>query len=248
MRVLFLLAVSILGEGLLLSTEAFGAKKDFRGLFGSYRRERFIENEARSSDFGIDLMLSTLIPLTPIVKSSEDGTSFSAMHYATFFNFETTFFLTLNYHFETFANIGYYTYETRKENTKFQNPQLPLFQQFEMEVVPGTLGIKYRLSTDDIVPYFGVGAGVAYVRRKGFYDYNNNFLLTHSTVFTAQAIVGLEFFFAARTGIRLEASAHYLKLPIEQFTTGGSPATFPIIEFQGNPWSVRYASGLFFLF
>jgi hypothetical protein len=31
---------------------AFGAKKDFKGLFGSYRRDKFTENEGRESDWG----------------------------------------------------------------------------------------------------------------------------------------------------------------------------------------------------
>lgn len=233
------------------STDAF-AKKDFKGLFGSYRREKFTENEARSTDFGMDIMLSTLLPVTPIVKSSEDPTRASAgdpMHFSTFFNFEASFFVTLVYHWELFANVGYYTYETRKENTTRTDPSLPLFHQFEMDAIPVTMGLKYRFGTDDIVPYLGLGAGMSYVRRKGFYDYNDaQFNEEHLNVLAGQIIAGLEFYFSPRAGIRLETSALYLKLPAKTFDTLGTPGNFPIIKYQGNTWMVRYASGLFFLF
>lgn len=228
------------------------AKKDFKGLFGSYRREKFTENEARSTDFGVDLMLSTLLPLMPIVKSSEDPTRQSSgepMSYSTFFNFETTFFFTLMYHWQFFANIGYYTYEARKENTTRTDPSLPLFHQFEMDAIPLIGGVKYRFGTDDIVPYVGAGVGVAYVRRKGSYDYNDQqFNEEFLNALCGQIIFGIEFYFSARAGIRLETSAHYFKLPAKTFDTLGTPGNFPIILYQGNPWSMRYASGLFFLF
>jgi hypothetical protein len=94
--------------GLTCAVDAFAAtKKDFKGLFGSYRRDRYTENEGRSTDFGMDLMLSTLIPVTNIV-SSFDGTrpsdansiaemqaQSSPLNYATFFNVEGTFFFIL---------------------------------------------------------------------------------------------------------------------------------------------------------
>ena len=235
---------------LIVANDAFAAKRDFKGLFGSYRREKFTENEARSSDFGVDLLLSTLLPVTPIVRSTEDrAVGGTPMHYATFFNFETAFFYTINYHFETFLNLGYYSYDTRKENTQRTDPALPLFHQFEMEVIPAIGGVKYRLSMDDIVPYVGAGVGAAYVRRKGFYDYNNvTFNEQFMTVLAAQLMVGLEFFFSPRAGIRLEAAGYFMKLTGFRFDTGGTPGLFPIIEYQPNPWSVRYASGIFFLF
>jgi len=241
----------------LLCDVAF-AKKDFKGLFGSYRREKFTENEANSSDFGMDIMLSTLLPLSPLVKSEETtrGGAGTPMHYATFFDIETSFFFTLDYHWELFANIGYYSYETRKENTVFTNPQLPLFHQFEMEVVPLVFGVRYRLTTDDIVPYIGAGAGPAYVHRKGFYDYNPVlFKEQFMNVLAAEVIVGVEFFFSSNAGIRLETAAHYLRLPADTYDALGSGAApgsavgqLPILNFQANPWSIRYASGLFFLF
>lgn len=234
-----------------LFCDAAFAKRDFKGLFGSYRREKFTENEANSTDFGMDLMLSTLLPLSPIIKSNEDSRvgEGSAMHYATFFNIEASFFVSLLYHWQLYANIGYYTYETRKENTKFTNPALPLFQQFEMDVVPLILGVRYRLSTEDIVPYIGGGVGPAYVRRKGFYDYNTVlFKEQFLNVLAAQILVGLEFYFAPNAGIRLETSAHFLRLPADTYDSGGSPDKNPILNFQANPWSIRYASGIFFLF
>ena len=49
----------------LIGAEAFAAKKDFKGLFGSYRREKFTENEAGSGEIGVDILLSTLLPVTP---------------------------------------------------------------------------------------------------------------------------------------------------------------------------------------
>lgn len=228
------------------------AKKDFKGLFGSYRREKFTENEARSTDIGIDILLSTLIPVTPIVKSHEDPTRASAgdpMYYATFFNLETTLFFTLDYHFMIYGNIGYYTYETRKENTVRTDPTLPLFHQFEMTAIPVIGGVKYRFGMEDIVPYVGIGAGMAFIRRKGFYDYNDaQFNEEKLSVLAAQLTFGLEFYFSPRSGIRLEAGAHYFKLPTKTFDTLGTPANFPVIIYQANPWSMRYASGLFFLF
>src|SRR5947209_5497597 len=75
--------------GLLLSfaVDAAQAKKDFKGLFGSYRREKFTENEANPSDFGIDLLLATMLPLSPVVKSQEtpDPSQQNALAYSTFF-------------------------------------------------------------------------------------------------------------------------------------------------------------------
>ena len=241
--------VLVWGFAFLVCAEAF-AKKDFKGLFGSYRREKFTENEANSSDFGMDIMLSTLLPVTPIVKSSEvKGSPGEAMSYSTFFNFETSFFLTLSYHWELFANVGYYTYETSKANATQGNPALPLFHLFEMDVFPAVLGVKYRFGTDDIVPYVGAGVGAAYVRRKGYYDYNSvNFNEEYSTVLAAQLVAGIEFFFSSRAGIRLETAAHYLRLAAKEYATGGSATTFPIMIYQGNPWAIRYASGIFFLF
>lgn len=241
--------ITALVLALVFSTEAF-AKKDFKGLFGSYRREKFTENEARSTDFGMDIMLSTLLPLTSIVNSTEvRGAGGTSMSYSTFFNIETSFFLTLAYNWETFLNIGYYTYETRRENTLRNDPTLPLFHQFEMTAYPAVLGLKYRFGADDIVPYFGMGAGVAFVRRKASYDYSAvQGKETYSTVLAGQIIAGLEFFFSPRAGIRLETAAHYMKLKPDEYDSGGAPANLPIIQFQGNSWSLRYASGIFFLF
>jgi len=238
---------------LTLCVPSFAAKKDFKGLFGSYRREKFTENEARSTSFGVDFMLSTLFPLTPIVSSAESrSVGLTPLSSSSFFNFEASFFLTLNYNFELFANVGIYTYETRKENTERNDPSLPLFHLFEMDAYPMVLGVKYRLSTDDIVPYIGAGMGLAYVRRKGFYDNSPGTMdQEFSTVLTGQVTVGLEFFFSSNAGIRLESSAMFFKLPERTFDPSGpsgNPAFLPILSYQANPWLIRYASGIFVLF
>ena len=52
-----------------IAADAFAEKKDFKGLFGSYRREKFTENEGNSTDFGVDLSLSTLLPVQPLVQN-----------------------------------------------------------------------------------------------------------------------------------------------------------------------------------
>ncbi len=236
-----------------VSASAAESKRDFKGLFGSFRRERFIENEARSSDLGIDFMLSTLLPITSVVKSSEVSATDVGqdMYYATSFNFEATLFFSVNYNWELFANVGFDSYETRKENSRRDVTQLdlPLFHQFEMDLFPVIGGIKYRFSAEDIVPYIGLGAGMAYVRRKAFYDYNNALVnQQHLSAFTADFILGVEFYYASRAGIRLEMSTRYFKLPTGQLNTGGDPNLFPVVQYQSNIWTVRYASGLFFLF
>ncbi len=230
-----------------LSLEVWGAKKDFKGLFGSYRKEKFVENEARSTDYGMDLLLSTLVPSTPLVQSDE-GTGPKSLHYATFFNLEAAFFFTLGYHWELFTNIGWYKYDTRKENTERNDPTLPLFHQFELEAYPLTVGIKYRFSLEDMVPYVGFGVGFSYVRRKGFYDYHATFDQEYSNVLTAELIGGLEFFFHPRIGIRLEVAGFYLNLKERKPAIPGSAVAFPKFTYQGNLILVRYASGLFILF
>ncbi len=239
---------------ILISTfaiDAFAAKKDFKGLFGAYRREKFTENEGNSSDFGVDLMLSTMLPLTPIVKSQEttDASQQNSLSYSTFFNVETGINYSFHYNWEAFVDAGYFSYETRRQNSVLTSSALPLFHQFEMTAIPLMFGVRYRMSMEDIVPYVGIGLGPTYVKRRGSYDYNavqaNE---QHDTVLSGEAIVGVEFYISSRMGIRLEASAFYMKLPAFTFDTGGSPGNFPILLYQGNPWSVRYASGLFVLF
>lgn len=245
--------------GLTLATDAFAAKKDFKGLFGSFRREKFTENEARSTDWGMDVMLSTLLPVTPLIKSIETrGGSAETLSYSTFFNVEGSVFVTLNYYWELFLNVGYYTYDTRKENALTRNnPALqptPIFHEFELTAYPVILGAKYRLSTSDIVPYVGAGAGFAFVSRKVSYDNDPTNLKTDKdskSCLTGLVTVGLEFYFTSRAGIRLETSAQYLGLSARTYDYSqgvGSIDQNPIMEYQANPWTVRYASGLFFLF
>lgn len=239
-------------------TSLFAAKKDFKGLFGSYRREKFTENEGRLTDFGFDIMLSTLLPVSPLIKSVETrGGAADTLSYSTFFNVEGSVFMTLNYHWETFFNFGYYTYETRKENSLTRNnPALqptPIFHEFSLTAYPLILGARYRFTRDDIVPYVGLGAGFAFTTRKGSYDNDPQGLKTDTdtnTVLAAQGTVGLEFFFDSRAGIRLEMSGLMLGLSARtyDYTAGvGAVDQNPILEYQANPISIRYASGIFVL-
>jgi outer membrane protein W len=241
---------------LLLSISFAGpafAKKDFKGLFGSYQREKYTENEGDASDFGIDLMLSTLIPVSPVV-STNDGSGLSNMYYSTFFNVEGQIFLTLNYNFEIFANTGYYSYDTRKTRNSLVSSSSStanvLYDNFSMTSVPAILGIKYRFGRSDIVPYIGIGGGVSFVKTRAFYDYSNLEDDENYTVLTAEVIVGLEFFFSSRAGIRLETSCYYMGLPGGTYNPGGSQgqAFNSLFQYSSSPISVRYASGLFFLF
>jgi hypothetical protein len=242
----------------VLCTDAF-AKKDFKGLFGSYRREKFTENAANSTDFGVDLLLSTAFPLTDMVKSQElAGANPASLNYSVFYNVEASAWLSLAYHWVLFANVGWYNYDSRKENALTRdnpaNTTTPIFHQFEMESIPVVGGIRYRFLRDDIVPYLGVGAGMAYTRRKGFYDNDPTQSYAHQehrTVLVGQVQLGLEFYFATYAGLRIEAAAYYFNLPAVASRSSASNVSLPlqpILTYQSNPWLVRYASGVFFLF
>lgn len=243
---IFILALTLHGE-------IQAAKRDFKGLFGSYRREKFIENEARSSDFGVDIMLSTLLPISTIVSSQESSTgSFQPLYYSAFFNGEFSFHFSLNYHFETFLSVGYYSYETRKENA---TPELEsktkraIFHVFELTAAPVILGLRYRLSTDDLVPYLGAGIGMTNVRQKAYYDYNTTSSDERNfNAITGELILGFEFYFAARAGIRLELAGYLLNFPGDTYSPGGTPEINPNFQYSASPILVRYASGLFWLF
>jgi hypothetical protein len=244
--------ILILFSHLILSTHALAAKKDFKGLFGSYRREKFTENEGREFDFGVDLMLSTLIPISPIVSGTTDrSVAASPLPSSDFFNVEASFFFSFWYNWEIFLSSGYYSFNTRQQIATNPNPSLPIFQQFEMDTIPVILGIKYRFGADDIVPYIGVGAGISRVHRIASYDYQPIQDESTQTVLTAEAIVGLEFYFSSRAGFRLETSAYYLAVPggsYDPTAPSGNAALSPIFVYQQNPILLRYASGLFFLF
>lgn len=234
-RVLCLLALCLAAEG-------FAAKRDFKGLFGSYRRERFTENEGRPTDYGMDILLSTLLPLSSLVNSSEGGGASTPLSYATFFNVEGSFFFTLNYHWQLFLNVGFYSYDTRKQNSGGGTPQ---FHLFTMEAFPVLAGAKYRFGVSDIVPYVGAGAGLAFAHRRGFYDYSTSYDDSYSTGIAAQVMAGVEFFVSPRVGIRLEIAGMYMALPSKSFAPG---VTLPTLQYQPNPIAMRYASGLFLLF
>ncbi len=237
-RVLCLLALCLVSEG-------FAAKKDFKGLFGSYRREKFTENEGRATDYGMDILLSTLLPVTSLVNSNENSvaTSGTPMAYATFFNVESSFFFTVNYNWQVFFSVAYYSYDTRKQKSGGGTPQ---FHLFSLEAAPLIAGVKYRFGAGDIVPYVGAGAGMVYSHRKAYYDYSNSADETYSWGLAAQLMGGLEFYISPRAGIRLEVSGMYMGLTSKTFAPG--QAILPAMFYQPNPIAVRYASGLFLLF
>jgi Outer membrane protein beta-barrel domain len=229
--------------------EAMAAKKDFKGLFGSYRREKFTENEGNSTDFGVDLMLSTLLPVSSVVKSAESSDlTFNSLNYATFFNVEASFWFSLGYNWAVYADIGHYSYDTRKQTASSANSTQPIFQKFELEAVPAVAGIRYRLSREDLVPYVSLGVGMAYVKRSGSTEGQYTASDLYQTVACGHGAVGLEFFFAPKAGLRVEASAYYMNLPQYTFDPTGTIAQRPQLQYQSNVWSVRYASGIFFLF
>jgi hypothetical protein len=46
----------------------------------------------------------------------------------------------------------------------------------------------------------------------------------------------------------MELSAYFMKIDADTYFSGGNIANEPKLYFSGNVWSVRYASGLFFMF
>ena len=151
-----------------------------------------------------------------------------------------------------YANVGKYSYESRKKNDS-STEALPVFHHFELDATPAIAGVRYRLSQDDIVPYISLGIGMAYVHRKGFTEgsTSNSALYTeeeYQTVACGHGAAGVEFFFAPKAGLRVEASAYYMNLPERTTEPGGTIGYRPKIQFQSNVWSLRYASGIFFLF
>jgi outer membrane protein W len=233
----------------VLSAEGLGAEKDFKGLFGSYKREKFTENEAHDSDWGMDLSLSSLLPVTSVVKSTTTaGAEGEAMRYSTFFNVEGSLLFSLAYHWQFYASVGHFSYDTRKENVSKDAAQA-LFHQFEFNAIPILVGARYRFGLEDIVPYIGLGAGVSRVTRKGFYDTANSAVNEQTeNMLTGQIQGGVEFYFSPRAGLRLEIAAHYFNAKKYTFDGPGSGDVFPDMIYQPNVVSVRYASGLFFLF
>lgn len=229
---------------------AVAQKKDFKGMFGSFQRERFTENEARDTAFGMDLLLSTLLPLGPLVKSIEStGGPENNLYYSTFFNVETAFHVSFSYRYVAYLSLGFFSYQTRKQNALPDTQNLPLFHEFELDAYPIVLGGKYRFSQSDIVPYIGAGAGIAYVRRKGGHDHKATvFDERRSTNLVVHGQVGLEFFIAANAGIRLEASAMMMKLDPFTYVGGSQLPVTPTLVYQKDPLFVRYASGIFLLF
>ena len=123
-----------------LSTPSLAARKDFKGLFGSYQRDKFTENEANDSDWGVDLSLSSLIPVTSVVNStSTTGAAGDAMRFSTFFNVEGSLLFSLAYNWQLYASVGYFSYDTRKEINNGSLNQA-LFHQFDFKAIPVLLG------------------------------------------------------------------------------------------------------------
>ena len=59
-----------LAVGLFATDYVWPPKKGFQGLFGSYRREKYTENEGRDTDAGLDVMLATAhLPTNSLVKA-----------------------------------------------------------------------------------------------------------------------------------------------------------------------------------
>lgn len=255
-RLFFLITLfSLVG----FTVDALAAKRGFKGLFSSYRQPRFTENEGRDTDFGLDLLLSTMLPLTPVISSQEviNG-PIAPLQSSMFFNGESSLFVSLNYSWQFFASIGYYTYESRKQSAPSASSissALVSFHQFELTAIPIVAGVRYRLTQDDFVPYFGAGIGMSRVTRHSFYDYvatgPDGKPLENETIenaVTAEVMAGVEFYFTSRAGIRLEASAYYMHLTATQWRPGVDPKTNTWMYAGANPWFVRYASGLFLLF
>jgi hypothetical protein len=247
----------ILALLLAFSTEAF-AKKDFKGLFGSYRREKFTENEARENAFGVDILLSTLFPIQDVVRSREDthtSNNSAPLNYSVFFNFEGNVWYSLNYNWVIYGSFGWYNYSARKENALTLNDPTatttPIFHEFELQAFPVVAGLRYRFLRDDIVPYISAGAGMAFTTRKGSYDNDPSGTYTHTVkenVLAAQASIGLEFYFSPNAGLRIEASGYYMNITAREMTTGGVIAQQPDFLAQAHPVSIRYASGIFITF
>lgn len=231
-----------------LASPGLAASKNFKGLFGSYKRDKFTENEAQSSDWGADISISSLIPVTSVVNStSTAGAAGESMRFSTFFNFEGSLLFSIAYNWQLYASIGHFSYDTRKE---INNGDLTkaLFNEFEFKAIPVLLGARYRFGTGDLVPYLGLGVGFSKVDRKASYDIAGSATNERTdNVITGQVQGGLEFYFSPKAGLRVEVAAHYFKTPEFRFDAT-DPALFPHMIYQPNILSVRYASGLFFLF
>lgn len=231
------------------------AAKDYMGLFGSYRRDKYTENEDHDTDIGIDVSLSTMFPVSPVISSQQTvGGSIDALPSALFFNGEVSVFATLAYNWELYGTVGFYSYDTRKlSQSTGPTDVLPRYHQFEMDSIPLVAGFRYRFSRSDIVPYLGLGAGVSRVHRKAYYDFTTTQGGSalqdedYNTVLTGEVVGGFEFFFASGAGIRLETSAYYLNLPSRSFTPNGGPSINTWMFYGANPWFIRYSCGIFVL-
>jgi hypothetical protein len=243
----------------LSSEVAFAKKKDFKGLFGSYRREKYTENEGNDSDFGMDLMLSTLYPVSSFASSVDAGNN-SSMPATISFNFELNFYKTFGYHTMAYLSIGHHAYDTRQAlSTQLSNPidengnptttdisNISQFNLYEQTSIPVLLGLKYRFSRSDFVPYIGVAGGISFMTRKASYNFSNLSHEDHPKALTFQGYGGFEFFFAPGAGLRLELGVHAALAPEKVNVTNSTQV--PNIIFPKNPIALRYASGVFILF
>lgn len=237
-------------------TEYAVAKKNFKGLFGSYRREKFTENEGNDSDWGADIILSTLYPLSSMANSTTSVASGSsvAMPKTISFDVELNLYKTFGYNTMVFFNIGHYSYDSRQQTqaqatTDENNNDVSAITQYNnlaTTIIPLMLGIKYRFSRSDFVPYLGASAGISLMSRKITYNYSNLSHEDSTTPLTFQGFGGFEFFFAPGAGLRVELGV-WTALAPEVVKNTNSAAVESII-FPSNPLAVRYASGVFFLF
>lgn len=233
--------LAILVFGVLAEDVCLAKKKDFKGLFGSYRREKYTENEANDSDWGIDLMLSTLFPMSGLVSTTTGG----AMPTTISFNTEANLYRTFGYNLMVYVNFGRYSYETR-QSTGSTTGQQTQYNLFSMTISPLLMGVKYRMSRSDFVPYLGAAGGVSFVTRTASYNYANLVNTDSQTPITVQGFGGFEFFFAPGAGLRIEVGAHVMLLPAKTMDTNSS--TVPSVQNAANPVALRYASGVFILF
>ncbi len=229
------------------------AEKDFKGLFGSYKPPKFVENEGRDSDFGINFLLSTLIPVTSLVKTygGTDNLALESPHFATFFNFEIEPYFTVSYNWEFFARIGYYSYGTERQHgidtdvVPDGNVDAYQFHYFDMTAIPMMIGARRRFGRDDVVPYIGWAGGIVYTERKGSYGYDPSTDITSNIAPMYELMVGAEFFFGSRAGIRVEIGGGQMLLDKRTYDSGF--AGLPKFEHQNAPIFMRYSSGLFIL-
>jgi hypothetical protein len=234
----------------LFCTESFGAKdnRGVKALFGTYKREKFTENEARYSDIGTEILLSTMYPLGSLVRARDGASAFADMQSSLFFNGEINVFFTLNYSWQFLITGGYYSFETRQQfSVPFGSQNIAAFRFYNFETIPILAGVKYRMGTGDIVPYVGVSGGINLYTSKYSFDYSTQTIVKRGMAPTIQAAFGVDFYVTPRIGLKVELAGYMMLIPADSNTIVVSPNTHDFTT-SANPISVRYASGIFILF